>query len=149
MRQDSPATQPACCPTRLPCSVSVCRIRKGCVDETVAVGVIATGVAVPDARLVVEGRRCNGVQLAAYMVVRSEQIAQIVDQCQLQRVGTRVQVRRQIDLVGCPQNPGDLLPVDTDAEGVDALLAEDQPSGGVALLQRQLAPDSQLARKNR
>ena len=81
------------------------------------------------------------------MVVRSEQIAQIVDQCQLQRVGTRVQVRRQIDLVGRPQNPGDLLPVDTDAEDVDALLAEDQPPGGVALLQRQLAPDSQLARK--
>lgn len=81
------------------------------------------------------------------MVVRSEQIAQIVDQCQLKRVGTRVQVRRQIDLVGRPQNPGDFLPVDTDAEGVDALLAEDQPPGGVALLQRQLAPDSQLARK--
>ena len=81
------------------------------------------------------------------MVVRSEQIAQIVDQCQLQRVGTRMQVRRQIDLVGRPQNPGDLLPVDTDADGVDALLAEDQPPGGVALLQRQLAPDSQLARK--
>ena len=64
------------------------------IDKAVLLGEVPARVTVPDAGLLVEVRRSHGQQLTAHVVVGSQQVAEVVDQSQLDPVVTLSYVRQ-------------------------------------------------------
>ena len=120
-------------------------LNDACVNEAVLFSVVTLGEVIPEARLVVEVCGSYGLKLAANVVVRTEEVTEVVNECQLNGVLACYEVVGKVCRIGRPENCINALAVNLYSYSIYTLTDEIKlVIGGVKI---KLAAYGKLARE--